>query len=193
MSGSATSSGQFFIGVAPGAFSLQNFSELSYVELETATISTSGCFFRPGKWRGRTILPAPTTPPRRFSLFLCIGFGASAILQTLVAVMRAKFDRIRDVRVQLKAAMELIRLTRAPEHGSLASFLRRNESLQHHRIKSSTRQRHSPARSGQEKRRRRPAHHKNGAARFRAQLASPADLGAGAKEVCAHPRHRARS
>jgi len=86
-----------------------------------------------------------------------------------------------------------IRLTGAPSDGSLGGFFRRNESLHHHRIKSSTRQRHSPAWSGQEKRRRRPAHHENGAAHFRAQLASSADLGAGAKEVCAHPRHRARS
>src|SRR5207244_9308518 len=100
MSGSATSSGQFFIGVAPGTFSLQNFSELSYVELETATISTSGCFLRPGKWRVRTILPAPTIPIRSFWLFLCIGLRAIAILQTRLAVVRAKFDREEQWRVQ---------------------------------------------------------------------------------------------
>src|ERR1051325_10491802 len=47
MSGSATRSGQCFIGIAPGKFSLQNFSELSYVELETATISTSAFADRP--------------------------------------------------------------------------------------------------------------------------------------------------
>jgi hypothetical protein len=73
MSGSATSSGQFFIGVAFGAFSLQNFSELSYVELETATISTSGFAFSAGKCRVRTMLPAPTMPIRSLWLFLCIG------------------------------------------------------------------------------------------------------------------------
>src|SRR2546430_4744848 len=100
MSGSATSSGQFFIGMAPGTFSLQNFSELSYVELETATISTSGCFLRPGKWRVRTILPAPTIPIRSFWLFLCIGLRAIAILQTRLAVVRAKFDREEQWRVQ---------------------------------------------------------------------------------------------
>src|SRR3989442_13113202 len=100
MSGSATSSGQFFIGVAPGTLSRQNFSELSYVELETATISTSGCFLRPGKWRVRTILPAPTIPIRSFWLFLCIGLHAIAILQTRLAVVRAKFDREEQWRVQ---------------------------------------------------------------------------------------------
>ena len=96
-------------------------------------------------------------------------------------------------RLHLMANEQTIRLTRAPGHGSLGRFFQRNESLQHHRIKSSARQRYSPAWSGQEKRRRGPAHHQNGSAHFRAQLASPADLGAGAKEVCAHPRHRARS
>jgi hypothetical protein len=35
----------------------------------------------------------------------------------------------------------------------------RHESLSHHRIKGHARQRHSPAWFGQEKRRRRPAHH----------------------------------
>ena len=64
MSGSATNSGQFLIGVACGTFSLQNLSELSYVKLETATISTSGCFLRAGKCRVRTMLPAPTMPIR---------------------------------------------------------------------------------------------------------------------------------
>src|SRR5260370_25063196 len=73
MSGSATSWGQFLIGVAFGAFSLQNFSELSYVELETATISASGFAFSAGKWRVRTIFPAPTMPIRSLWLFLCIG------------------------------------------------------------------------------------------------------------------------
>src|SRR6266487_2205878 len=72
MSGSATSSGQFFIGVAAGKFSLQNFSELSYVELETATISISAFDVRAGKWRVRTMLPAPTMPIRSLWLFLCI-------------------------------------------------------------------------------------------------------------------------
>src|SRR5437870_13275803 len=89
-----------FIGVAPGTFSLQNFSELSYAELETATISTSGCFLRPGKWRVRTMLPAPTIPIRSFWLFLCIGLRAIAILQTRLAVVRAKFDREEQWRVQ---------------------------------------------------------------------------------------------
>src|SRR6266516_6032604 len=144
MSGSATSSGQFFIGVAPGTFSLQNFSELSYAELETATISTSGCFLRPGKWRVRTILPAPTIPIRSFWLFLCIGLRAIAILQTRLAVVRAKFDREEQWRVQrqnigrggspeppmaievnrlyLMADEQTIRLTRARRHGSLRGF-----------------------------------------------------------------------
>src|SRR5207248_504357 len=63
----------------------------------------------------------------------------------------------------------------------------RHESLSHHRIKSHARQRHSPAWFGQEKRRRRPAHHQNGAAHFRAKFASPAHLGAGTQEVCARP------
>src|ERR1700692_830321 len=141
MSGSATSSGQFFIAVAPGTFSLQNFSALSYVELEIATISTSGCFLRPGKWRVRTILPAPTIPIRSFWLFLCIGLRAIAILQTRLAVMRAKFDReeqwggqrqnigrggapeppvaIEVNRLCLMADEQTIRLTRARRHGSL--------------------------------------------------------------------------
>src|SRR6266567_6751386 len=73
MPGNATNSGQFFIGVASGRFSLQNFSELPYVELETATISTSGFAFRADKWRVRTMLPAPTIPIRSLWLFLCIG------------------------------------------------------------------------------------------------------------------------
>src|SRR4029453_5748157 len=64
MSGKASSSGQFRIGVADGQYSWQNFSELLYFELETATISTSECFLRAGKWRARTMLPAPTIPIR---------------------------------------------------------------------------------------------------------------------------------
>src|SRR5439155_22625149 len=85
MSGSATNSGQFFIGVACGTFSLQNLSELSYVELETATISTSGCFLRAGKCRVRTMLPAPTMPIRNLLLFLCI--GAISMSQTRIAYL----------------------------------------------------------------------------------------------------------
>jgi hypothetical protein len=64
MSGDATNSAQSRIGSADVEFSRQNFSELSYVEFETATISTSGCLFKAGKWRVRTMLPAPTIPIR---------------------------------------------------------------------------------------------------------------------------------
>ena len=35
-----------------------------YVEFETATISTSEFFLSAGKWRVRTMLPAPTIPIR---------------------------------------------------------------------------------------------------------------------------------
>ena len=81
-------------------------------------------------------------------------------------------------RLYLMANEQTIRLTRAPGHGSLGRFFQRNEGLQHHRIKSSPRQRYSPAWSRQEKRRRRPAHYESGAAHLRSELASPADLGA---------------
>jgi hypothetical protein len=64
ISGIATSSAQSRIGSAESEYSLQNFSELSYVEFETATISTSGCFFSAGRCRVRTMLPAPTIPTR---------------------------------------------------------------------------------------------------------------------------------
>jgi hypothetical protein len=52
------------IGSASSEFSRQKRSELSYVEFETATISTSGFFLSAGKWRVRTMLPAPTIPIR---------------------------------------------------------------------------------------------------------------------------------
>ena len=86
----------------------------------------------------------------------------------------------------------MIRLTSMLKDGRLRDFFP-HESLSHHRIKSGARQRDSSARFGQEERRCRPAHHENGAARFRAQFASPADLGARAEEVCACSRNRARS
>src|SRR6185437_10641827 len=92
-SGRASSSGQFRIGVAEGQYSGQNFSELSYVELETATISTSGCSFNAGRCRARTMFPAPTIPMRSFWLFLCT-LCEMLILQRRVVVTRAKFDRL---------------------------------------------------------------------------------------------------
>ncbi len=52
------------IGSAASEFSRQKRSELSYVEFETATISTSEFLLRAGKWRVRTMLPAPTIPIR---------------------------------------------------------------------------------------------------------------------------------
>src|SRR5436190_22122868 len=64
ISGVATNSAQSRIGNASREFSRQNRSELSYVEFETATISTSEFFLRAGKWRVRTMLPAPTIPIR---------------------------------------------------------------------------------------------------------------------------------
>src|SRR4029453_17669143 len=51
ISGVATSSAQSRIGSADNEFSRQKFSALSYVEFETATISTSGCFFSADRWR----------------------------------------------------------------------------------------------------------------------------------------------
>jgi len=64
ISGVATNSAQSRIGSAASEFSRQKRSELSYVEFETATISTSALFLRAGKWRVRTMLPAPTIPIR---------------------------------------------------------------------------------------------------------------------------------
>ena len=64
MSGVATNSAQSRIGSAASEFSRQKRSELSYVEFETATISTSEFLLRAGKWRVRTMLPAPTIPIR---------------------------------------------------------------------------------------------------------------------------------
>ncbi len=64
ISGVATNSAQSRIGSASSEFSRQKRSELSYVEFETATIYTSEFFLSAGKWRVRTMLPAPTIPIR---------------------------------------------------------------------------------------------------------------------------------
>jgi len=45
------------------------------------------------------MLPAPTIPIRSLLLFLCTGYEM-LILQTGLALVRAKFDRLRQLRVQ---------------------------------------------------------------------------------------------
>ena len=55
-------SAQFPYGVASGTYSVQQFSELSYEELQIATTSTSGIFRSAGRWRALTTAPAPTIP-----------------------------------------------------------------------------------------------------------------------------------
>src|SRR6476619_7560221 len=75
MSGKATRSGQLAMGTAVGTFSWQNFSALSYVEFEIATISTSDRCLNAGRCRRFTIPPAPMIPIRNlrlpFRLIVC--------------------------------------------------------------------------------------------------------------------------
>ena len=128
---------------------------------------------------------------------------------------RASFDRCEQLRVQprpITAGRMNRRASGEPGGRALSSraivnepldlevqrrqvtrLFSQHEGLQHHRIQSGTRQRDSPARFGQEKRWRRPAHHENGAAHFRAKFAAAAYLGAGAEEVRSCSRHGARS
>jgi hypothetical protein len=83
-----------------------------------------------------------------------------------------------------------IHLTSQALRGSLRAHVK---NLRHHRIQSHAWQRYSPAWFGQEKRRCGPARNEKCAACLRAEFASPAHLGARAREVCARSRDGARS
>jgi hypothetical protein len=142
-------------------------------------------------------------PNPQFVIIFVQGLCEILILQSRLVLVRAKFDRLCQLRVQTMnfptrriRRIINIHLTGELMRGSLRAYFLRLyhvQSLQHHGIESHARQRHPPARPGQKERRRGPTHHENGAAHFRAEPPAPAHLGARAKEVCARSRYGARS
>src|SRR5215472_3529182 len=93
-----------------------------------------------------------------------------------------------------RSPLHLVDLTDCPVQLTRLSLRSRHVTdLQHYRIKSDSRQRHSPARSGKEKGRCRSAHNEKCATRFRPKFAPATNLGARAEEIRAHPRDSAWS
>src|ERR1017187_8786399 len=106
-----------------------------------------------------------------------------SILYAFWALRESDFDH--RPRIPFK-----IRLTNGATHGTFRGFSARYvQSLQHHRIKSHTRQRDSPTRYGQEKGRRRASRHEKRPACVLSEFAPASCLGAGAQEIRAYPRY----